>query len=280
MGMKYLFQGIQYLSTKNKELITKNDFRQDLFMFLVYFLGFYAVSLILDFFDDYSKFSQWTMLVIILIIQIIFFSVVYIFSPIYLLFKSPYREQNRDLENYVFEKYGKKYKVMVIDADITNAFATGILPFSKIVLIGRSLMQKLTEEELKSVIAHEIGHLHHNHLLKAFFFHVLISTCINYLWVLISINVSNSPYYIFIFITFFGLINGIVPLFLLGLLQKKSEKEADRFAAEQTLPETTISLLNKLNLESKGLMQKWSWNYPTLDQRILNIKMQGMKVEA
>ncbi|GFM35866.1 zinc metalloprotease HtpX [Desulfovibrio psychrotolerans] len=52
-----------------------------------------------------------------------------------------------------------KPRVCIINEDAPNAFATGRNPEHGVVAVTRGLMTLLTPEELKGVIAHEIGHI-------------------------------------------------------------------------------------------------------------------------
>ncbi len=52
-----------------------------------------------------------------------------------------------------------KPRVCIINEDAPNAFATGRNPEHGVVAVTRGLMTLLTPEELKGVVAHEIGHI-------------------------------------------------------------------------------------------------------------------------
>ena len=78
------------------------------------------------------------------------------------------------------------YKIRVIDANVINAYATGILPFTKTILIGKPLVNSLSEIELKSIIFHEIGHLHKKHLSKLYFVSILVVVFSYFIFVLRS----------------------------------------------------------------------------------------------
>src|SRR5438270_7626552 len=52
-------------------------------------------------------------------------------------------------------------KVFIIEANYMNAFASGYSEKSSMVAITRGLMNKLTREEMKAVMAHELSHIRH-----------------------------------------------------------------------------------------------------------------------
>jgi Zn-dependent protease with chaperone function len=274
LGMAYVFKLIGFLVTKKRTIFTENDYRQDLYIFVIYFVGFYALFSFVKQLDDFQVSENKAFGVLLLVVmQTFLHAIPYIILPLYNMLKSKYRSRDSETEKWVFEKFGKKYKVYIIEGDITNAYATGLLPFAKIILIGRSLMEKLTKEELEAIVAHEIGHLHKNHLLKAFVVQILLSVAIVYPWIMVfSPTIEGNPYYLGFGMLYFSLVLGLVPLYVLGVIQKRSEKEADAFSAQLTNPSDMISALNKFNVESKGALEKWSWSYPKLHERIENIE--------
>jgi Zn-dependent protease with chaperone function len=59
---------------------------------------------------------------------------------------------------------------------------------------------------------------------------------------------------------------------LVGSLNKIYEKEADIFAGSVTDKIAIISALKKIDSFYDGALNKWSYNYPTLNQRIENVE--------
>jgi Zn-dependent protease with chaperone function len=274
LGMAYFFKLLQFLVTKKKSVFTENDYRQDMYIFIIYYVGFYALFSFSKQFDNPQVSDNKVFIVFLLVVSQTFLHCIpYIILPLYNLLKSKYRTRDVETEKWVFAKFGKKYKVYIIEGDITNAYATGLLPFAKIILIGRSLIEKLTKEELEAIVAHEMGHLYKNHLLRAFVAQILLSVASSYVWVVeVSPILEGNSYYVGFMMAYFSLVLGLVPLYLLGTIQKRSEKEADAFSAQLAKPSDLISALNKFNNESKGASEKWSWNYPKLHERIENIE--------
>ena len=58
-----------------------------------------------------------------------------------------------------------KPKVYLIPQDAPNAFATGRSPGNSVVAVTQGLMHLLTPEELKGVLAHEMGHIRNRDIL-------------------------------------------------------------------------------------------------------------------
>jgi len=55
----------------------------------------------------------------------------------------------------------EKPRVGVAEMDIPNAFATGRSPKHAVICATRGLMQRLNDEELEAVLAHELSHVAH-----------------------------------------------------------------------------------------------------------------------
>src|SRR5277367_4093264 len=55
----------------------------------------------------------------------------------------------------------KKPRVGVAEMDIPNAFATGRSPSHAVICATRGLMNRLSDEELEAVLAHELSHVAH-----------------------------------------------------------------------------------------------------------------------
>ena len=58
-----------------------------------------------------------------------------------------------------------KPRICLIPQDAPNAFATGRDPEHGVVAVTRGLLRILTPDELKGVLAHEIGHIHNRDIL-------------------------------------------------------------------------------------------------------------------
>lgn len=58
-------------------------------------------------------------------------------------------------------------KVYIIPQNIPNAFATGRNPQNAVVAVTQGLIELLDENEIKSVIAHELGHIRHYDILTS-----------------------------------------------------------------------------------------------------------------
>ena len=165
----------------------------------------------------------------------------------------------------------------------TNAYFTGIGKTKRIVLYD-TLLSSHTQEEIVSVLAHEIGHWKKKHILKQLAFMILASLILFYLVYLI---VSWPPLY-----GAFGMIQTPVyaGLFLVSLylaaggfffsptgsaITRHFEREADRMAFDLTgTAKPMVSALKRLakdnlsNLHPHPWYVRFYYSHPPLTERI------------
>lgn len=162
-----------------------------------------------------------------------------------------------------------------------NAAFTGI-GSSKRILLGDTLMQNFSEEEIATVFAHELGHYSHGHIRKSIF----VGTVSIFLGLyLTSLAYAAS-------LTWFGFTSiaqlAALPLLTLWLglyslvtsplsniLSRKHEFEADRYAVERTKNTPAfVSTMNKLaemNLADRTphpLIEFLFYSHPSIEKRI------------
>ena len=162
-----------------------------------------------------------------------------------------------------------------------NAAFTG-LGKTKRIILGDTLLNDYSKDEIETVIAHELGHYKHKHILK----NILFGTVTSFLtFFIISVLYKNS-------LTWFDFtsINQIAALpilslwaMLIGLFQtpignilsRKYEYEADRYAISSTLkPQSFIKTLNKLTDQNLGdrtphpFVEWFFYSHPSIKNRI------------
>jgi STE24 endopeptidase len=140
-----------------------------------------------------------------------------------------------------------------------NAFFTGFGRNKRIALFD-TLIANHSNPELIAVLAHEVGHFKHRHVIRHFilaqinlcFLFVLAALCLSRPELYAAFGVSHTSYYVG-FALFSLLVQplGIVVGVLLNLLSRRHEFEADRFAGESTgEPGALIQALKKLSKDS------------------------------
>ncbi|MFZ2322195.1 MAG: M48 family metallopeptidase [Ignavibacteriaceae bacterium] len=166
-----------------------------------------------------------------------------------------------------------------------NAAFTG-LGKTKRIILGDTLLSNYSKDEIETVIAHELGHYKHKHILK----NILFGTVSSFLtFFIISIIYKNSlSWFDFESITqiaalpllsLWAMIIGLIQSPVGNILSRKYEYEADRYAIESTRkPESFISTLNKLTDQNLGdkephpFVEWFFYSHPSIKNRISAIK--------
>ena len=166
-----------------------------------------------------------------------------------------------------------------------NAYFTGFKNNRRIVFYD-TLIDLLSPKEIKAVLAHEIGHYKHNHVIKS----LTVSTAVIFIGMFcISSLINNASYLEFLnlpineasqlialvftyqVVSFF-----IEPFF--SILSRSNEYEADNFASKQVDKEHLVTSLIKLyksNLSfliPNRLYAMFYFSHPTILERIHNLR--------
>ena len=194
------------------------------------------------------------------------------------------------IEQYAATVGFKLNNIFVIDGSKrstkANAYFSGFGSEKRITLYD-TLINDLEEDEIVAVLAHEVGHYKKNHIIVNLFASVILTGFT--LW-LLGIFISNSIFSealgvaepsFHIGLIAFGIlyspISGITD-FLMSILSRKFEYQADNFAKNTYAGDPLISSLKKLsrnslsNLTPHPLYVKLHYSHPTLLQRYRNLK--------
>ena len=164
-----------------------------------------------------------------------------------------------------------------------NAFFTGFGKFRKIVFYD-TLLQKLDDDEIIAVLAHEMGHYKHRHLIKM----MAISICqTGLLFFLLSLFIGNENLFaafqmehlsIYGALIFFSFIFSPLSLLLgiaVNVLTRKHEFQADQYAAKPPSNGSALisglkklSLANLSNLTPHPAMVFFHYSHPPVLERI------------
>jgi STE24 endopeptidase len=193
------------------------------------------------------------------------------------------------IEKFASQVNFKLKNIFVIDGSKrstkANAYFAGLGPKKRIVLYD-TLMEQMTNDEIVAVLAHEIGHYKHKHVLKNYMFSLPFSLLLFYLlgWMLNSdvlAQVLGGEKAVFHLnaIAFFTLYTPISTLLDLSgnILSRKYEYQADAYAKKYGYGLQLVSGLKKLsakslsNLMPHPLYVFFNYSHPTLYQRITKI---------
>ncbi len=166
-----------------------------------------------------------------------------------------------------------------------NAAFTG-LGKTKRIILGDTLLNNYSKDEIETVIAHELGHYKHKHIIK----NILFGTVSSFLtFFIISILYKNSlSWFDFESITqiaalpllsLWAMIIGLIQSPIGNVLSRKYEYEADRYAIESThKPESFIGTLNKLTDQNLGdrephpFVEWFFYSHPSIKNRVNAIR--------
>lgn len=170
-----------------------------------------------------------------------------------------------------------------------NAYFTGLGKNKRIVFFD-TLLESLTPTQIEAVLAHELGHFKHKHVIKGLIVSVLttfigfavLAWLMNQEWFYQSLGVEQPSIYMALLL--FMLITPVFT-FLLGPLMsrwsRKHEFEADAFAAKQSSAKELISSLvclyreNASTLTPDPLYSAFYDSHPPATIRIEHLKQAG-----
>ncbi len=166
-----------------------------------------------------------------------------------------------------------------------NAAFTG-LGKTKRVILGDTLLEKFSNDEIETVLAHEFGHYKHKHILK----NIVIGTVSSFLtFYLLAVfyswslswfgfekitNVAALP-----ILMLWGMIIGLVQAPLTNIISRKFEYQADEYAIKTTgKTKEFISTLEKLTEQNLGdkephpFVEWFFYSHPSISKRTKHIE--------
>lgn len=172
-----------------------------------------------------------------------------------------------------------------------NAYFTGFGRAKRIVFFD-TLLDKLAPQEIEAVLAHELGHYHHRHVLKRIALLAVMSFAM--LWLLgqvidqpwfynglnIKVGADETPSIAMGLLLF----SMVLPVFLFPLapltsaLSRRDEYQADAYAAKQTAADDLVAALVKLyrdnaaTLTPDPLYSLFHDSHPPASQRIARLQ--------
>ncbi len=156
---------------------------------------------------------------------------------------------------------------------IANAWAAGLTSKTRKILVTQALLDRCTEEELRAIVAHELGHLKHHDVLRRAIAALLVTIGVYYL---IS-SIQSMPFsktlpigtWFFVWVLLGAPLIGA----LVGILSRRQEFAADSFAAKLVgSPEVMILALRKIHSEGGipstfGRFHRYFLGHPSLVDR-------------
>lgn len=167
-----------------------------------------------------------------------------------------------------------------------NAYFTGFGKKKRIVLYD-TLTSEMSNEEIVSVLAHEIGHYKKKHVIQGLIISLIQTGVVLFIFSLLidnpylskALGVEDPNFHIGL--VAFGILYSPVS-FLLGIfmniLSRKNEYQADAFAAENYTPKPLESALKKLSVKNLSNLTPhpayvfFNYSHPPLLKRLAHLK--------
>lgn len=182
-----------------------------------------------------------------------------VIAPIFNKFSPLTDESLKDRIERLLNKCGfKSQGLFVMDGSTRsshgNAYFTGF-GSSKRVVFFDTLLERLDENEIEAVLAHELGHFKHKHVTKrialmfaaSFLGLALLGWLINQAWFYQGLGVSNQSNYMALIL--FLLVSPVFMFLfrpLMASYSRKNEFEADAYAAQNAEAKYLVEALVKL----------------------------------
>ena len=210
------------------------------------------------------------------------------------LFNKQTKLEEGNLKNDI-EKYSKKVgfdlsNIFVIDGSKrstkANAYFSGFGKQKRVTLYD-TLLNKLNDNQIIAVIAHEIGHYKKNHIIFNLIFSTIQTGLMLYILSLLiympifseALGIQSHSFHIGL-ITFSILYAPISEIFSLifNVFSRKFEYQADNYAKETYSSKHLIEALKLLSKDSLSNLTPhpkyvwWHYSHPTLAQRIKHLQ--------
>ncbi len=210
------------------------------------------------------------------------------------LFNKQTKLEEGNLKNDI-EKYSKKVgfdlsNIFVIDGSKrstkANAYFSGFGKQKRVTLYD-TLLNKLNDNQIIAVIAHEIGHYKKNHIIFNLIFSTIQTGLMLYILSLLiympifseALGIQSHSFHIGL-ITFSILYTPISEIFSLifNVFSRKFEYQADHYAKETFNSKYLIEALKVLSKDSLSNLTPhpkyvwWHYSHPTLAQRIKHLQ--------
>lgn len=144
-------------------------------------------------------------------------------------------------------------EVWVYWSDDPNAFATGPGRNHSMVAVSSGLVNLLNDNEVRAVLAHEMGHVYNGDMVSTTLLQGLMNTFVFWLSMLAARQFDDRPMIAFAVSMFLQVALSFLALIPITWFSRRREFAADRFAAEQVGVGPMISALQKLHQRAEAM---------------------------
>ena len=162
-------------------------------------------------------------------------------------------------------------EVYVYDGEDPNAFATGPSRNNSMVAVSTGLLNNLNANEVRAVLAHEMGHVYNGDMFTTTILAGLMNTFVYFISRWVSRQVSErNPMLGFGVYFFLQIVLSFLAMIPISWWSRRREFVADRFAANTVGKEHMISALQSIDRWVKGV----EYEYKTEDA-LATMKISG-----
>ncbi len=181
-------------------------------------------------------------------------------------------------------KYQELLRWPIFEGRIMTAGIMGMVPRFRYILITDALMDILSIEELKAVVAHEMGHARYRHFFFYLVFFIGFAVVSTGLWDFFAVLLSTQPFLMRIvgtgasadasFLYFLLALPILVVMvvyfrYVMGFFMRHFERQADLYSAlTMGSPRQTISSLEKIAILSGKIRDLPSWHHFSIGRRV------------
>ncbi|MGE5839863.1 MAG: M48 family metalloprotease [Deltaproteobacteria bacterium] len=195
----------------------------------------------------------------------------------------PPSEKVSALKEFLEEKkfrYRDLLSWSIFEGRMMTAGIMGLVPRFRYILVTESLMDILSLEELKAVVAHEMGHARYRHFVFYIVFFIGFAVVSTGLWDFFAVLLATRPFFMKYLETDAGLLYLVMALpvlvsmvvyfrYVMGFFMRHFERQADLYSAViMGGPSETISSLEKIAILSGKIRDLPSWHHFSIRQRV------------
>jgi len=196
-------------------------------------------------------------------------------------------EKVNALKRFLEEKkfrYQELLRWPIFEGRMMTAGIMGMVPRFRYILITESLMEILSLEELKAVVAHEMGHARYRHFFFYLVFFIGFAVVSTGLWDFFAVLLATRPFlmkfigasastdasFLYFLLALPILVSMVVYFrFVMGFFMRHFERQADLYSAlTMGSPSETISSLEKIAILSGKIRDLPSWHHFSIRQRV------------
>ena len=162
----------------------------------------------------------------------------------------------------------KMPEVWVYWSEEPNAFATGPSRNNSMVAVSSGLVMNLNDDEVRAVLAHEMGHIQNGDMLAMTLLQGLMNTFVYWISMLVSrwfYDENGNPTFMSFMISMvLQIALSFLALIPVTWFSRRREFRADRFAAQQYGAPAMIAALERIHRRAAGMLQHETVNRDAL----------------